>query len=357
MQGTGLFASILRRRPARHEINLSANISSEGVVCLTPEFGGLMRAIPKSALETPSMMSSPERRALYNLAARYYTGAGIIVDAGIFLGASTRCFGEGIAHNRRRTAILKRWPKPVVSFERAIVNPNMPAFFRKNGLDISAAPGELFVDELHKTLAPVASMVDLRIGDILETSAAIDADVEVLFLDVLKLPQISKVVLSRFFPRLIPHRSIVIQQDYFNDKLPYIYVDQEFFGKYFEYIGEINSSGLFRCIEKIPEEAVRQFNETIAPAEQVRLSSVAMHRSVDPARRFRAALSRVRLVFRTLGLDAAKTYFEHVKLDYPDHAARMPDKISETEEFLAIREEARERNRARRAATPRASGA
>ena len=62
---------------------------------LNAAFAKLVDSIPLSCLDTPSMMSIPERQFLFGLASRYYAGKGIIVDAGIFLGASTRCFGEG----------------------------------------------------------------------------------------------------------------------------------------------------------------------------------------------------------------------------------------------------------------------
>ena len=57
-------------------------------VQLARPFNRLIGTIPKSALSVPSMMSLPERRFLYGVAKDYYRGDGVIVDAGIFLGAS-----------------------------------------------------------------------------------------------------------------------------------------------------------------------------------------------------------------------------------------------------------------------------
>ena len=64
----------------------------------------------------PSMMKAQELDLLYSLVKNYYKGEGYIVDAGIFMGASTKCFIEGLAANPppRRVA------KPTIhSFERA----------------------------------------------------------------------------------------------------------------------------------------------------------------------------------------------------------------------------------------------
>src|SRR5262245_55533970 len=99
-------------------------------------FNRIAGSIPKSALAVPSMMSVAERRFLYGLAAKYYSGEGIIVDAGIFLGASTMCFGTGLRENRNLEEAVTKWGCPVVSFERGIVTPTMPAFFKRNALDI-----------------------------------------------------------------------------------------------------------------------------------------------------------------------------------------------------------------------------
>ena len=121
---------------------------------LNPAFAKLVDSIPLSCLDTPSMMSLPEKQFLFGLASRYYAGKGIIVDAGIFLGGSTRCFGEGVRSNPKREEIMRNWPRPIVSYERAIVNPNMPLFFKKHGLTRSAAPGESFESELRRNIDP-----------------------------------------------------------------------------------------------------------------------------------------------------------------------------------------------------------
>lgn len=319
-------------------------------ISLDPEYAWIVGDAPASALEVPSMMSPAERRALYNFTARRYSGRGVIIDAGIFLGASTRCFGEAINANENRTEISKNWPKPIISFERGVINPNMPTFFRRNNVEIREAAGGSFVGEIEKNIGPIADLVDLRIGDIVEKSADISSPVEILFLDVLKLPQISKSILSKFFPLLIPGVSIVVQQDYFHDRLPYICVDQEFFREYFDYIGEIGSTAIFRCAKAVPNEAIERFKAGVNPAEQPKLSSIAMQRSIDPARRFLVALSKVRLIFRLSGIEAAKVYLEHVKDDFPEQCVKFPQLLEVAEEFVAFREELRERNRQARGA-------
>jgi len=288
---------------------------------LTPAFAHLTGAIVPEANGVPSMMSGVEKRVLFNLARKHYTGQGIIVDAGIFLGASTVCFGEGIRRNLLVDQIRERWAKPVVSFERGIINTGMPAFFERHKVHDMGAVGESFAATLEANIAAVADLVDLRIGDILETAADVTSPIEILFLDVLKLPEISRFAVNRFFPRLIAGQSIVVQQDYFIDLLPYIRTDQEFFDQHFTYIGEAGSSALFLCTRAIGEDAIDRLDAGVSADEQERLATIALQRSADPARRFMMALSKTRLIHQLHGPDAAYDYLCFVRCEYPEQAA------------------------------------
>jgi len=301
------------------------------MVRLNSSFAHVVGTLPPTLVKVPSMMSVIEKRALYGLAKERYAGRGIIVDAGIFLGASTRRFGEGIQANADFTAIQKRWPKPIVSFERGIINPGMPAFFKRNNVNITGKPGDSFAAQVLENVKPVAKLVDLRIGDILATALDIKDPIEILFLDVLKLPEISKFAIRKFFPLLIPGVSVVVQQDYFYERLPYIKTDQEFFGDYFVYLGEVGSSALFLYTEAIPKELFVRWEAGVPSREQERLASIAMQRSVDPARRFMMGLSKVRLMHQLYGVDAAKTYLAFVKGEFPEQvAATKYDRLTES---------------------------
>lgn len=288
---------------------------------LIAPFSRLVGTIPQTALKVPSMMSVAEKRLLHGLARDRYSGEGIIIDGGIFLGASTRCFGEGVLANAHYGEIQRRWKKPIISFERGLVNPTMLAFFERNKVPVTAKPGESFAAEILKNVEPVKDLVDLRFGDVLETARGVDSPVEILFLDVLKSPEISKFAIRTFFPLLIPNVSIVIQQDYFYERLPYIKVDQEFFGDHFLFIGEVGSSAAFLCTKAIPSEKISKLEAGVDASEQERLSSVAMQRSADPARRFLMALSKVRLILKLHGKDAAQAYLHFVKGEFPEQAA------------------------------------
>ena len=288
---------------------------------MVPNFGHLLGSIEPAAYKVPSMMSMVEKRVLFILARKHYSGEGVIIDAGIFLGASTVCFGEGIRANPHANAIRRTWDKPVIAFEKAVIGNRMPEFFARNEVTGMGAPGESFADALRENIAGVADMVDLRVGDIMETARDCDQPVEILFLDVLKLPEISRFMIRQFFTRLIPGVSVVVHQDYFYELLPYIMVDQEFFQDHFAFIGEACSTALFLCTRAIDEAAVQRLEAGLSADEQQRLLSIAMQRSIDPARRFMCALAKARLINSLHGEDAAFDYLNFARREFPEQAA------------------------------------
>lgn len=296
---------------------------------LDAAYARLLGPLSLSAARAPSMMSLLEKRVLFGLARDVYSGAGIICDAGTFLGASTVCFGEGLRRNPAAATIRARWPRPIVAFERGLINPGMPAFFQRHRITGMGDLGESFVPALERTIAGVADAVDLRIGDIQITAAGDDTPIEILFLDVLKLPEISAFAVQNLFPRLIPGVSIVVQQDYFYDMLPYIKTDQEFFAAHFDYIGEACSSALFRCRAAITPDAIATWQAGIPPRQQERLAGIAMQRSVDPARRFMMGLSKVRLLCGLYGGDVGRDYLRHLLRDFPDQATTTQARLHE----------------------------
>src|SRR5688572_29212469 len=75
-------------------------------------------AAPAAVLDHPSMMSLEEKSLLYLLARDLYTGEGSIVDAGLFMGASTVAFASGLRENRH--ARRQQASKPIQSYDIAL---------------------------------------------------------------------------------------------------------------------------------------------------------------------------------------------------------------------------------------------
>jgi hypothetical protein len=153
----------------------------------------------------PTMLHQDERRLLRWLVREHFTGAGGIVDLGCWLGGSTAALVTGLRENRRvpeqgRTVHTYDWFRWHPSYE-------------KYGLDFTRAPGECFVEEVERYLAPWRSSVHLHVGDI--TSATWDGGpIEILFVDLMKDAASTRSVALTFFPDLIPNRSFVLHQDF-----------------------------------------------------------------------------------------------------------------------------------------------
>jgi hypothetical protein len=297
---------------------------------LAPPFDDYLGPLPDVAASVPSMMSENERRFLFNVAKNYYSGAGLIIDAGTFLGASTACFGNGVSQNPKLEEIRARWQRPIISLELGITNQQMLLSFKRHGIGHDLTAGDSFGPLIEAHIRNVRDLVDLRLGDILETGRVEDPapnrklPVEILFLDVLKAPAISEFAAYEYLPRLIPRRSLVIQQDYLSGDLPFIHIHQEYFASKFEYVGEMASSAVFRLVHRITRAEVAALFENPPDGEaQIALVSRAVHRSIDPYRRLIMSFAKLRAILNARGLDAAKEYLAFVESEYADQIAQQ----------------------------------
>jgi hypothetical protein len=297
---------------------------------LAAPFDSYLGPLPEIPGSVPSMMSEKERRFLFNIAKSYYRGAGLIIDAGTFLGASTACLGHGLSENPHLQEIRARWQRPIVSFELGITNQQMLLSFKRHGIGHDLAAGDSFGPLIEAHIRLVRDLIDLRLGDILTTGHIEDppkgrkVPVEILFLDVLKAPAISEFAAYEYLPRLIPRRSLVIQQDYLAGDLPFILVHQEFFASKFEYIGEISSSAIFRLVHRITrDEVAGLFEKQLDGETEISLVSRAVQRSVDPYRRLIMSFAKLRTILNVRGLDAAKQYLAFIESEYADQIAQQ----------------------------------
>jgi hypothetical protein len=197
----------------------------------------------------PSMLSDEERRMLRWLAAEYYSGSGCVCDLGSFLGGSTVALADGLraaGHTGRR----------IHSYDRHRIRPEA---WRKWGLqDRYPFPEDgYFLPVMRDLLGDLAGLVEFHSGDFPQSSPP-DEPIEILFVDIVKAKKTSDHVISEFFPRLIPNRSIVIQQDYFHS-WPFfdVYV-MEVLQEYFQPLASAENSALFLNTRPIETGALGQ---------------------------------------------------------------------------------------------------
>ena len=143
--------------------------------------------VPQAVIDYPSMTTESEKKLLYWLAKNYYCEDALIVDVGIFLGGSTNAFATGIIDN---TAMSHSFEKPIHSYDIAVWVEGMNKYLEFDGVKqalggVVLRNGDSFEAILRRLLQPHNSVVDLKIGNILETAREEDP-IEIAFYDCLK---------------------------------------------------------------------------------------------------------------------------------------------------------------------------
>jgi SAM-dependent methyltransferase len=209
--------------------------------------------LPAAVTRVPTMLVPDELRLLHHIAETYYSGAGVIVDGGSFLGGSTVALADGVRHNPLRS---RRGSEKVIhSFDRIEVEEWTRGIF----FPPTATAGESFRTQFDGHIAPWADLVEVHAGDI-QSFTWSNGPIEILFIDVAKHWKTCDWVTWQFFPHLIPGRSLVVQQDYlYHHWVGWLHVTMEFYADYFEYVcdTEVNSV-MFLNTCKIPESVLRR---------------------------------------------------------------------------------------------------
>lgn len=199
---------------------------------------------PGAVFDGLTMLTDQERRFLYWLTKRYYSGAGAIVDAGCFAGGSTLALGTGLAEN---------WPEPqfwIDSYDLFLADGYMVQWYFKD----RAHEDHSFRDIFDEQTGSVASKVRVHHGDI--TTFGWDGrPVEILFLDVCKTWEVNDYCMRTFFPLLIPGQSIVVQQDYFHQAEEWLIASMELLWDKFDYVAYVPlNTAVFRLRTAITAE-------------------------------------------------------------------------------------------------------
>jgi hypothetical protein len=230
-------------------------------------------AIPEFA-SPPSMLLMEERQLLYYLASRWFEGRGAIIDAGSFLGGSTTALCLGVEVFSRRAGLPSR--AVIHSYDLfAIEEWTIGRFFPD-----SYQVGYDFYHEFDKHISRFRHLIHVHRGNICHHAWPGD-DIEILFVDCAKHPQISDFIVRNFFGSLMPNRSIIIQQDYLYDSWSaWLPITMEYYADYFEMIchTDINSVA-FLCTQKIPVDRLNlRTVMSLEIAEQRILSARAISR-------------------------------------------------------------------------------
>lgn len=127
--------------------------------------------------------------------------------------------------------------------------------------------------------ADLLPYVDVHAGDLLG-HRWVGEPIDVLFVDVAKTWELNDHVMHEFLPSLVPGRSVVVQQDYVHEWLPWVHITMELLARHFERlevipgspsvvygcIRSVNASDLPRHVRDIPEGRLEElFDQAVAP--------------------------------------------------------------------------------------------
>lgn len=222
--------------------------------------GGENLEAPQRAIDFPSMTTRKEKELLYRLARYYFKGEGFIIDAGLFLGASTNAMCWGIKANKLAyNNIIRESLRPLQSYDIARWHSvgfdkylNDPLVRKALGTRVFEN-GEDYSSFLKTLLSEHANLIEFYFGDIIKTAENNnERSIEIAFYDCLKNYERDWAAFKAFGPNYVAGHTIIVQQDYFYEDALENKIRQEFLGDYFEYLGRVDSSAVFRLSRPLP---------------------------------------------------------------------------------------------------------
>jgi len=243
---------------------------------------------PEGVFSVKGMLGDEERRCLYWLARYLYSGAGAIIDAGSFIGASAYCLAEGLRANPNsagRTGVIhaydlfEAWDQYVADAITRDIRP--------------LALGDKYQDIFEQQNRDHLDLIAIHSGDLCRHQWT-SGPIEILFIDVAKTLKLNSHLVQQFFPALIPGRSIVVQQDFYHIWHPYIHVTMEYLRDYFEIVDGlvVHQSRVYRLREAIPKaELERVVSYGFTARERTALLLRSAQASSSPVREMLEAIT------------------------------------------------------------------
>lgn len=223
--------------------------------------------VPAHVANYPSMLTQDERAMLRWLTRDYYTGAGAICDLGSFLGGSTISLADGLAAAGRSGQLIHSYDRHRIreaAWQDWGLKGRLP--YPRDGNFLPIMP-TLMGDDL-------AGRVVFHSGDF-AVQPAPDGPIEVLFIDLAKAKTTSDHVATAFLPKLIPGRSIVIQQDYFHTWPPFDIYTMEVLADHFQPLAHAGKSAIFLTTKAIDAAAAARVLSGAMTVEGMRAALAA----------------------------------------------------------------------------------
>lgn len=176
------------------------------------------------------------------IAQYHYRGDGVICDLGSFAGGSTIHLAYGLRQSGRQGKVLAydRFHCPETQKYRWLYSKGISPF---EGTDI--------LDVVRALLSEFLDIVELSQGEFQHLPAP-GKPIEICFVDIAKTLNTNEHIVREYFTRLIPGRSIVIQQDYLFISPPWDIATMEILQDHFELLSHTEeNSAVFLCTKRI----------------------------------------------------------------------------------------------------------
>jgi hypothetical protein len=257
------------------------------------------------------MIGAEERRMLYWLAAEYYSGAGVVVDAGAYLGASAFALATGLAESRHAAAAYA----VVHSYDRFVAADDYVRNDITNNF-FPVGPDYDYFGIFQSQTALCRDKIVAHRGDFL-TAPVPDAPIEILFIDVANTPFLNAKLVEHYFPRLIPGKSVIVQQDFYQAWYPYIPITMEYLSDYLSVVDSYipNSSRLYHLSRKIPVSKIRQLVDGLDVEEERELLRRAIEKDSSLTRMMLRVVEILHLVDRQRRPDEAQKALTALRRD------------------------------------------
>lgn len=270
--------------------------------------------------ESASMLSAAERSMLTALVRDTWRGAGVIVDAGSFLGSSLIAEADGL-ETHAGAADTGHFPagRALHGFERGhLAAPPQGAgpLTHRYG-DIEIVLGESFVPQLEANLGRHRDRIALHLGDLTEERWD-GSPIEIAFIDVCKTAELNAHVSREFYPALVAGATL-IHQDFFFDQLPWLRVTMGQLAEHVTWEGQVATSSLYRVHTPIPASLVAHDPFLDGSLEEcLRLHDAVAFDGIDRATELMLALSRVELVLVKGTAGEALDLLRDAAIEYAD---------------------------------------
>lgn len=259
--------------------------------------------------DVPTMLSHAECAMLHWLAREFpLTDRGAIVDAGCFLGGSTVSFASGLSKRDRSANLSHR----IFTYDMFIA-PNEP--YSLSLIKNDKNPGDSVLDIFSRVINPYSHFVFALAGDFMLAPPPVNT-IDIFFLDLAKTRELNSRAISEFFPKLIPGRSILIQQDYNDHSCPWVNATMELLSDYFEVLCNESSSRVF-LYNKMISPSLLTAAADMSPAFELELLESSISTETNGVSRFFTSVGAAWTIFELHGCERAVKYLDSLPFQQP----------------------------------------